>query len=108
MFFPRGDEHNKRFMGELADVFAPAARHPATDIDIQKNGVDAVMLQKLQHVQTVVKGATISIWLCSLISQLSSCCARNFVFNNDDFHNITPAQSNNVACEATGVRWLGM
>ena len=57
MFFPRGDEHNKRFMGELADVLCQQHTIQRRNIDIQKNGVDAVMLQKLQHVQTVVKGA---------------------------------------------------
>ncbi|CSE30084.1 Uncharacterised protein [Shigella sonnei] len=57
MFFPRGDEHNKRFMGELADVLRQQHAIQRRNIDIQKNGVDAVMLQKLQHVQTVVKGA---------------------------------------------------
>lgn len=107
MFFPRGDEHNKRFMGELADVLRQQHAIQRRNIDIQKNGVDAVMLQNFNTSRPSSKVPTISIWLCSLISQLSSCCAE-FVFNNDDFHNITPAQSNNVACEATGVRWLGM
>ncbi len=45
MFFPRGDEHNKRFMGELADVLRQQHTVQRRNIDIQKNGVDAVMLQ---------------------------------------------------------------
>ena len=48
MFFPRGDEHNKRFMGELADVLRQQHAIQRRNIDIQKNGVDAVMLQKLE------------------------------------------------------------
>ena len=44
-------------MGELADVLCQQHTIQRRNIDIQKNGVDAVMLQKLQHVQTVVKGA---------------------------------------------------
>ncbi len=66
------------------------------------------MLQKLQHVQTIVKGAD-NLHLAVLFNQPAQfLLCQEFVFNNDDFHNITPAQSNNVACEATGVRWLGM
>ena len=57
VLFPGGDENNKRLMGKLIDVLRQQYAVQRRDIDIQENGVDPVMLQKLQHVQTIIKGA---------------------------------------------------
>ena len=55
MLFPRGNEHNKRLMGKLIDILRQQHAVQRGNIDIQKNRVNPVMLQKLQHVQTIIK-----------------------------------------------------
>ncbi|MNP50660.1 hypothetical protein D3C76_1449360 [compost metagenome] len=57
VFFPCGDKHNKRLVGELVDVLRQQHTVQRRDIDIQKNGIDPVMLQKFQHIQPVFKRA---------------------------------------------------
>ena len=56
VLFPGGNENNKRLMGKLIDVLRQQYAIQRRNIDVQEDGIDPVMLQKLQHVQTVIKG----------------------------------------------------
>ena len=44
MFFPGGDEHNKRLMGKLINVLRQQHAVQRRNIDVEKNGVNPVVL----------------------------------------------------------------
>jgi hypothetical protein len=59
-------------MGKLIDVLRQQYAIQRRNIDIQENGVDPVMLQKFQHVQTIIKG-THNLHLAVGFDKPSSC-----------------------------------
>ena len=85
MFFPRGDKDDKRFMGKLADVLRQQNPVERRNIDIEKDGVDLVVLEKFQHVRPSSKLPTISIWLWVLISR-ELLLGQKLILHNDNFH----------------------
>ena len=90
MLFPRGNKHNKGFMRELADILCQQYAVQRGNINIQKNGVNAVVLEIFQHVQTIVKRAD-NLHLAVLFYQPAQfLLGQEFIFNNDDFHDFTP------------------
>ncbi len=50
MFFPRGDKDDKGLWANWL-MFAPAEPVERRNIDIEKDGVDLVVLEKFQHVR---------------------------------------------------------
>ena len=78
-------------MGELADILRQQNAVQRRNIDIKKNGVNALMLQKLQHIQTVVKRPD-NLHLAMFFNQPTEfLLGEEFIFNDDDFHSVTPA-----------------
>ncbi len=68
MFFPRGDKHDKRLVGKLTDVLCQQHAVQWRNVDVEEDRVHFVVLQKFQHVQTVVKGAD-NLHLAVLLNQ---------------------------------------
>ena len=88
MLVPRGDKDDKGLTGKLADVLRQ--QHPVQrrNIDIQKNGVDPVVLKVFQYVQPVLKGAD-DLHLAVFFNKPAQLLLREyFIFHNDDFHGL--------------------
>ena len=86
MLFPGGNEHNKRLVGKLIDVLRQQDAVQRRNINIQKNGVDPVMLQKFQHVQPIVKGTHNLHLTVGFDEPGELLLSQNFIFNDNDFH----------------------
>ncbi|SAF94313.1 Uncharacterised protein [Enterobacter cloacae] len=86
MLFPRGDKHNKRLVGELIDILRQQNAVQRRNINIEKNRVDPVMLQKFQHVQTILKTANNLHLAVGFDKPAQLLLSQNFIFYDDDFH----------------------
>lgn len=86
MLFPCGNEHNKRLVGKLIDVLRQQDAVQRRNINIQKNGVDPVMLQKFQHVQPIVKDTHNLHLTVGFDEPCELLLSQNFIFNDNDFH----------------------
>lgn len=86
MFFPRGDKDDKRFMGKLADVLRQQNPVERRNIDIEKDGVDLVVLEKFQHVQAVVKAADDLHLAMGVNKPGELLLGQKLILHNDNFH----------------------
>ncbi len=77
MFFPCGDKDNKRLMSKLTDVLRQQDAVQRRNIDIEKIASTLLCWRNFSTSRPSSKLPTISIWLWVLISQESSCWARN-------------------------------
>ena len=88
MLFPGGNENDKRLMGKLIDVLRQQYAIQRRDIDIQENRIDPVMLQKFQHVQTIIK-RTHNLHLAVGFDKPGELLlSQEFIFYDDNFHGL--------------------
>jgi len=106
MFFPRGDKDDKRFMGKLADVLRQQNPVERRNIDIEKDGVDLVVLEKFQHVQAVVKAADDLHLAMGVNKPGELLLGQKLILHNDNFH-LFSAHDNSDSVSACGVELLG-
>jgi len=89
-------------MGKLADVLRQQNPVQRRNIDIEKNGIDLVVLEKLQHVQAIVKAADDLHLAVGVDKPGELLLSQKLIFHNNNFH-LFSAHDNRDSVSACGV-----